>query len=403
MNPVRKAWAVLRTQGPRAVVHKVMIRIFPHTPASVSLVRYEDAIAVDWRTPHPAVVTLRKLTADRTVVAWVMSPPGANSGGHQNLFRFIAFLEAAGFEARIYLYSAITPDSAAEVRARVASSSSYPDLAATIEEYPADGVPADVDVIFATGWETAYRAYRDDSDARRFYFVQDFEPLFYPRSTESLLAENTYRFGFRGITAGDWLAGKLHDEFGMTTASFPFGADTRHYGITSPDRRDAVFFYARPETPRRGFELGVMALDLVARERPGTPFILAGQDLRGAALPFPYENPGNVQVADLNAVYNRCATALVLSLSNLSLLPLELLSAGVIPVLNDGDNNTMVSRNPFIEYTEPTPRALADRILAALDRPDQAEHARRAAASVEATSWEEAGERFLAAFRQGLT
>jgi hypothetical protein len=331
-----------------------------------------------------------------------MSPPGVNSGGHQNLFRFISFLEEAGYRTRIYLYSAVTPDSAADVRARVAASSSYPKLRASIQEFPATGVPADVDALFATGWETAYPVHRDSSDARRFYFVQDFEPLFYPWGSESLLAENTYRFGFTGITAGQWLAGRLHDEYGMPTSAFDFGADLRHYRVTETGRRDAVFFYARPETPRRGFELGAMALELVARERPGTPIILAGQQLRGPELPFAFENPGNVQVADLNALYNRCAAGLVLSLTNLSLLPLELLSAGVIPVVNDGPNNRLVSDNPFIEYTEPSPRALADRILGVLARDDQAEHAAHAAASVEATTWERAGEQFLSAFRRGM-
>jgi glycosyltransferase involved in cell wall biosynthesis len=402
VNQLRRTWRMFRKQGGRVVIHKVLKRLLPAEPLPQTLVRFEDALSVDWRAPHPSVQNPRSLPQGVLTIAWVMSPPGTNSGGHQNIFRFIRFLEDAGHEVRIYLYSAITPDTPAEVRKRVAGSSSYPSLRASIDNYPRGGVPDDVDVIFATGWETAYCSYRDASDARRFYFVQDFEPLFYPTSSESVLAENTYRFGFTGITAGGWLAGKLRSDYGMSTSAFEFGAEHGNYQMLNKSRRTAVFFYARPETPRRGFELGIMALALLSKARPEVNIILAGQDLHKTAVPFRHESPGNLQVGELNEIYNRCAAGLVLSLSNMSLLPLELLSAGVIPVVNDGDNNRLVSDNPFIEYTEPIPQALCDRLIAILDREDQADHAARAAASVSTSTWEKAGEQFLDAVERGL-
>jgi hypothetical protein len=398
-----RAWRVLRQQGVYYVVQKLVVRLFPHVLARPSSLHYEDALAVDWRTPHPALADPLKVGVDeKLTVGWIMSPPGANSGGHQNIFRFLKFLEDAGHEVRIYLYSAIDPHTPAEVRALVAGSSSYAKLRASIEYYPETGLPADVDALFATSWETAYRSYRDPSRARRFYFVQDFEPLFYPMGSEAVLAENTYRFGFLGITAGHWLAEKLSRDYGMKTAAFDFGSDGSHYSLVNRGARSSVFFYARPETPRRGFELGVMALDLFARDRPGHTIITAGQDLRRLSIPFAYENLGNVQVSRLNEVYNRSAAALVMSLSNLSLLPLELLAAGVIPVVNDGENNRLVSDNPFIEYTPPIPRALADRLISIVDRTDLAAHAAEAAASVGPADWAVSGQQFLAAFDRGM-
>jgi O-antigen biosynthesis protein len=401
VKSLRRAWQVLRKQGMRAVVQKAVVRAFPFVLSRPTLVDYDDVLAVDWRTPHRWVSEPRAI-GDRPVVAWVMSPPGTNSGGHQNIVRFVRYLEQAGYETRIYLYSTNDPTTVEESRARVAGSSSYSDISASFAVYPAGGVPDDVDVIIATGWETAYRSYRDQSNARRLYFVQDFEPLFYPTGSEAVLAENTYRFGFIGITAGGWLAAKLRDEYGMVTSSFPFGAEGSTYSRLDTGARTDVFFYARPETPRRGFELGVMALDLFSRERPGSAVILAGQDLGALRIPFAHENPGNLQVSQLNELYNRCAAGLVLSLTNMSLLPLELLAAGVIPVVNDAPNNRLVSDNPFIEYTEPSPRALADRLIAIVDRADQVEHSRLAAASVESTSWDEAGAIFLGAITKAI-
>ena len=388
---------MFRRQGARGLVQKVVLRAFPFILDRPTLVHREDVLAADWRAPHPWRARPRALPAGSLTIAWVMSPPGANSGGHQNIFRFLRFLEEAGHAVRIYIYSAIDPTTAAESRRLLAGSSSFARVGATIEPYPERGVPSDVDVLIATGWETAYRSYRDPSDAKRLYFVQDFEPLFYPMSSEAVLAENTYRFGFIGITAGAWLAAKLRDSYGMATTAISFGADPTHYRITNSSRRAGVLFYARPETPRRGFELGSMALELFARERPSSPILLAGQHLRSLRLPFAFTGLGNVQVAELNAVYNQCAAGLVLSLTNMSLLPLELLAAGVIPVLNDGPNNRLVSSNPYLEYADPSPQALAERLIAVIDRHDQQEHAQRAAASVEGIDWNVAGKQFVAA------
>lgn len=402
MSTLRNAWAVLRKEGPYAVLSRSVRRLLPYTPTRPSLVAYEDAIAVDWRTPHPSTLSPVEVGEGSLTVAWVMSPPGRNSGGHQNIFRFIKFLEDAGHRVRVYLYSTFDPHTPDEVRTLLASSTSYPDVRATIERYPEGGIPDDVDALFATSWETAYRSYRDASRARRLYFVQDFEPSFYATSAEAVLAENTYRFGFSGITAGGWLADKLSTEYGMPAISFDFGADPQHYSLLERGARDGVFFYARPETPRRGFELGAMALDLFARDRPEFDIVLAGQNLSRLDLPFRHRVIGNMQVGDLNALYNRCAAGLVMSLTNMSLLPLELLAAGVIPVVNDGPNNRMVSDNPFIAYAAPNPRALADALIEVVDRPDAPAYAERAAASVGDAGWAESGRQFLDAFERSV-
>ena len=87
----------------------------------------------------------------------------------------------------------------------------------------------DCHAVFATGWETAYVLLGSDAKGVRCYLVQDFEPLFSPAGSASLLAEGTYRFGFVGVTAGRWLAELLHREYGMTTSHFDFGCDISNY------------------------------------------------------------------------------------------------------------------------------------------------------------------------------
>jgi len=337
-------------------------------------------------------------------IAWIMSPPGQGSGGHQNLFRFIRFAEDAGHRCTVYFYSAGgQPVSVADSRAMMKSSSGYADVDARIFRYrPDQGIHEGAQALFATGWETAYPAFRDPSRARRFYFVQDFEPSFYALGSESLLAENTYRFGFHAITAGRWLSEKLKLDYGTTTDSFDFAADKTHYSLLNRARRDEIFFYARPVTQRRAFEFGVLALTNFAALRPDVTINLAGWDVSSWDLPFAYRNKALLDVSQLNGLYNKCAAGLVMSLSNMSLLPLELMSSGVAPLVNDAPNNRMVSDNPFIEYVPASPMAIARRLSATLDRPDQVERSLAMSNSVVSLEWADSGRQFLGAFMRGM-
>ncbi len=368
------------------------------------LVDLADAAAVDW-TSIPERIADPLVVADRpSRIAWIMSPPGKESGGHQNLFRFIRFAEQAGHSCDVYLYNA--GDAAVDlqvVRDMLASSEAYPHLDGDIRIWDRDaGVADGTDAIFATGWETAYPAFLDPSRARRLYFVQDFEPVFYPLGSEALLAENTYRFGFHGITAGGWLADKLRTDFGMRTDHFDFSVDRSRYRYENAERRNEIFFYARPVTPRRAFEFGLIALEDFAKERPDVKINLAGWDVSNWEIPFEYENLSSLQLSELNAVYNRCAAGLVLSLSNMSLLPLELLSSGVIPVVNDGPNNRMVSDNEHIAYVPASPVAIAKKLVEVIDRPDAPEYARIASESVGHSTWEDSGATFVQAFERTM-
>lgn len=408
LNRVRRAVRIARDEGVRVLLAKVLSRALGRvqagggvvTPVPIRmLTKVEDATEVDWSEPAPWQRTPRAVVNEKLSTAWIMNPPGESSGGHQTIFRSIRYLEQAGHRATVQLYhGADHAIDARYIEALVKERGSYTRVDAPFQAY--SGVPDDTDVIVATGWETAYPAYRDPSTARRLYFVQDFEPAFYPVGSEHVLAENTYHFGFDAITAGRWLATRLATEYGMTTRHFDFAADTTTYRLDTTTRRDEVVFYARPVTPRRGFELGVMALERLRRLRPDVVIHLVGWDVSDYDLPFPHVDHGIISTAALNEIYNRCGVGLVLSLTNMSLLPLELLASGTIPVVNDGPNNRMVTDNPFIEYSASSPAALARRMDAVLSRPDLAEHSRAAAQSISRDGWAPSGRQFVAAFEE---
>jgi glycosyltransferase involved in cell wall biosynthesis len=353
-------------------------------------VKYRDALKADFTNSKH---TWSGTSAKKLTFNWLMSPPGKGSGGHLNVYRFIDYLEKAGHRCQIYIYTQHAPGRISDIEALMGDS--YPKLKATMHWIDSGDEMPSVDGVFSTSWETAYASYNSPSKGKRFYFVQDFEPDFYPTGSISTLAENTYKFGFYGITAGNWLATKLKRDYGMQTDHFDFGSDENLYNFKNEKHRNEIFFYARPHTERRGFEMGIMALDLFHQERPNYRINLAGWDVSDYDIPFPYENLKTLELNELNDLYNRCAAGLVMSLTNMSLLPLELLGSGAIPVVNDGENNRLVSDNPYIAYSADNPRALANKLLSVVGRKDGIEYAKKASMSVKTSSWNGSGKKFV--------
>ena len=140
---------------------------------------------------------------------------GIGSGGHLNLFNMIALLEKRGYECRVVIDGACQFTDGNEARETIREHF-YPIEAEVVigreRMKPAWGT-------VATSWETAYTVRDFKGTMEKFYFVQDFEPYFYPHGSDYIFAENTYRFGFNGITVGSWLAGKLRSEYGMNVLS----------------------------------------------------------------------------------------------------------------------------------------------------------------------------------------
>ena len=353
----------------------------------------EDVLRADLSATFvPSQPGLAKGEAIR--VNWVMTPPSEGSGGHSTMFRIINHLERNGYKNQVYLYDVYGVDH----RYYVETIRSYYRFLGPV--LPMEEGMEDAHAVMATAWPTAYAAFNARSAGKRFYFVQDIEPAFHPTGSFSLMAENTYRMGFYGITAGKWLAEELRARYGMEADHFDFGCDCTNYVHTPGPRPPAVAFYARRETARRGFELGVLALEVLTRKRKDVEIHLYGETT--SKLPFAFVNHGRLCPKELNLLYGKCRAGLSLSLTNVSLVPHEMLSAGCIPVVNDADRNRMVLANPRVVYAEPTPHHLATALNAVLSAADCETTSKLASLSVRTTSWEESGAKVDQSLRSAL-
>jgi hypothetical protein len=319
-------------------------------------------------------------------IGWVCTPPSEGSGGHTTMFRIVGALERAGHECALYVYDLHGWDLSQHERT---VRRWWPWVKAEVRDL-GKGIQ-DCHAVFATSWETAYPVLASSSRGARCYFVQDLEPTFYPAGSRALLAEETYRFGFHGVTAGRWLAEVLRRDFDMPADHFDFGCDLERYGGAATADRDGVCYFCRPSTPRRAHELAVIALELFASRHPETEIHTYGE-LPGP-LPFETTDHGLLRPAELGALYGRCVAGLVLSATNVSLVPHEMLAAGCIPVVNDAPQNRAVLDNEHVAYARPTPAAIADALSMLVTPPDpaRASVADDAAASVDSISWQDSG------------
>jgi glycosyltransferase involved in cell wall biosynthesis len=331
----------------------------------------------------------------RKTLNWFIPPFGRGSGGHLNIFRFIANLEALGFTCNIILVedAGVTEDEKA-VAANIARW--FLPLKAAVFKGLASAPEAHVSI--ATEWRTAYYVRSFAKSNFRCYFVQDFEPWFFPIGSEYCFAEETYRFGFIGITAGGWLRDKLAQEYGMETHAVGFSYERELYSAKPrtvlPGQPKRVFFYARPPTPRRAFELGILALRAVCERISNVEVVLAGWDLSRYDIPFKHQDLGVVPVKALADVYNTCDVALVLSLTNLSLLPLELMACGVPIVSNDGPNNAWLLNAFNAKLSRTNPTDLANAVCDVLNDTNEAHRLIRSGLeAAHQTSWTQEAER----------
>jgi glycosyltransferase involved in cell wall biosynthesis len=226
-----------------------------------------------------------------------------------------------------------------------------------------NGLAPASDVAVATSWPTAYEVSEWDAP-EKYYFVQDFEPLFNPMSSDYAQGLHSYRLGLRLISFGRWNAQKLKHDLGLESAIVDFPLDHEVYFPTGIKREKEILFYARPSQPRRLYELGLAAIDIVRPFAPDWRFTFYGEpvDLQGRQG---IESLGRItDLGELSRIYSQAGIGIAFSTTNPSLVPFEMLGCG-LPVVDvelgydavDFDGCTAIVKS------EPVPKQLARTLL----------------------------------------
>lgn len=228
------------------------------------------------------------------------------------------------------------------------------------------------DASVSTLWTTAYYSLKFNKVKRKFYFIQDYESLFYPGGSTFAQAEVTYTFGFEGIVNTKGLADVYRKDYNGEAVTLNPSVDRTIFYPPSDRQYEkkiyTVFFYGRPGHPRNGFELGVNAMiklkeimgDNVRIVTAGANYKLSDYGLDGIV-----ENLGRLQIEETGNLYRNCDAGLVMMYTrHPSYLPYELMACGCCVVSNYNMYTTWLLKNEENSIVcQPSATAIAESIV----------------------------------------
>jgi glycosyltransferase involved in cell wall biosynthesis len=219
-----------------------------------------------------------------------------------------------------------------------------------------NGTQPNADIMVATSWYTAYIVDRWVNPGNKYYFVQDFEPMFNAVNTDYVLAYNSYRLDLNIIPFGQWNAKKLNAEFGYELDAINFPVDREVYFKAPIERsKNTILFYARPSQPRRLYELGHHALLALRSYLPSWNFVYYGEDIRDAAHQGIQHIGKKTDLRQLRDLYSSSTFGIAFSTTNPSLIPFEMLACGLPLVdVNLAKSNPDFNGCESIVYSKPT-------------------------------------------------
>ncbi|TXK76914.1 hypothetical protein [Paenibacillus sp. N3.4] len=198
-------------------------------------------------------------------------------GGISTAIKFFEQLVPEGCDKRIIMtdaspniedvdgfkgYQLVTADQELEIRCQ---------LVAFNDRYQKTIPVRKTDIFIATAWWTAYSAQRivkwqesEYSQERKklIYFIQDYEPCFYPWSSQSILAESTYNYDgpqiavFNTSLLQEYVTSQGH--IFSETYSFEPQLNTelkKHLLLDAGIKKKKILIYGRPSVARNAFTL----------------------------------------------------------------------------------------------------------------------------------------------------
>lgn len=263
----------------------------------------------------------------------------------------------------------------------------------------------EVDAGFCTLWVTAYTLARYNKCKAKFYFMQDYEPMFYTGGSISAAIEQTYRFGFYFIANTPGVASKFqqYSDWGM---EFIPGVDTKLYYPSEKNVNNKgpykIVYYGRPNNERNCFILACEALRIVKEKlggqvkiaSVGAEFPVERYNLQGVI-----ENKGLLKTMEEVAnLYRESDLGLsIMTTPHPSYQPLEYMASGCPTVTNINElNNWLYRDQENIILSEPVYNVMADRIINALENHELRQRVRDGALeTVSNLSWDSALQQIL--------
>ena len=194
------------------------------------------------------------------------------------------------------------------------------------------------DVVIASSWDTVH--YVKKFNSYRMYFVQDFEPYFYPFGDKFLMAKKTYEQGLHMVSLGGWNKKEIEKhcrpvspidcvEFPCERSEYPH--IERDYTAYAEKKKIIMAVYLKYYGKRLPSTIQYMlekVKDAFA-QRDGIELDIRYFGEAKSFIPKNGVNVGMLSKEELKKLYAEADFGMVASLSNISLIPYEMLASGL--------------------------------------------------------------------------
>ncbi len=266
-------------------------------------------------------------------IAFIVPKIAAYSGGHTSILRLGTYLTDLGHDVYYIAYEDAKREEM-EKNARI----NLPNYKGTILEKDAISLST-YDIGIATFWFTCYFLLMyQHCFGHKVYFIQDFEPYFYPMGDNYLLALNTYSLGFHMISLGPWckkIIEKSIPHVHVSVVDFPL--ELQDYIIYKKNiqlnKKIRLAVYFKLDSKRAPFllleQINYLYKQLIEE---GYEVIINFFGSRKTNLPVG-KNLGKLNHKQLLEIYKNSDIGVVASLTNISLINYEMIASG-LPVID---------------------------------------------------------------------
>lgn len=194
------------------------------------------------------------------------------------------------------------------------------------------------DIWIATLWESAYVI--KNKPGYKMYFVQDYEPYFYPFGDRYQLAKKSYELGLHMVSLGPWCAKMIRENcqvnspidqinFPVNLESYPY--QKRDFSRYQNKKTFDVAVYTKWRSPRRApinIQLTLKNCQKILANH-GVKLNLHYFGTEKDAQFISGENLGKLTQAEMIKLYHESDFGIAPSMTNFSLVPFEMMSCGL--------------------------------------------------------------------------
>lgn len=299
--------------------------------------------------------------------------------GIQTIFRFVERLSREGVKNRLVIFDNPTVD-VETLERQMKESFDITDYEIVVfgddKEKGLQELPAS-DIAFCTFWVSAYVLLRFNKTKRKYYFIQDYEPMFYEAGSTYALVQSTYHFGFNGIVNTPGLLAALNQRDGLEGISF-IPATNRELYYPNPNKNNKkvrIFMYTRPLNPRNAFNLGILTIKLLLEKyQDKIQIITAGAEWDEAehGLTGLITNKGLLKtLPEVAELYRTCDIGFSFMLTpHTSYQMQEYSASGMATVMNRNSDHMWLNKDQVnCLLAEPSPADMAKKIGELIDSP----------------------------------